>query len=232
MTFIYSQILKQPSYSFLPKLIKLADNKASEKGLTIIEVLVGILITGIVLGVFAPIWLTIAATRIQHYRAEQAMNLAQSEIDRAQVNIMRGVKATDTDKVPPEATGITNLSTVGVPTAIVTSYSDLTPTKALAVDVDNDGEIDFLVQLFRDDGEKFGEGITKDEFSLFRMGVRVYSRAAKDNLSNLQTQRASLGFTQGLKEQATRPLAVYYAEIVRSDTKKSLSQYQDYLTNH
>ncbi|AFY78493.1 MAG: hypothetical protein IGR93_20005 [Hydrococcus sp. C42_A2020_068] len=229
MAFMQSQKLERRSYSLLPKLIKSIDVRASDKGLTMMEVLVGILVSSIVVGVFAPVWLTIAATRIQHFRAEQAMNLAQSEIDRAQVNIMRGVKATDTDKVPPQATSVTNLSDVGRPTATVTSYSALTATKALEVDVNNDGKPDFLVQLFRDGGQTFNSGVSQDEFSLFRMGVRVYSIVAKDNLSNLETQRASLGFTQGLKEQATHPLAVLYAEIVRSDTKKSLDEYKEYL---
>lgn len=63
------------------------------------------------------------------------------------------------------------------------------------------------------------------------MGVRVYSAVAAQNLSNLEIERASLKFTTGEGNQRSRPLAVMYPLIVRSDSNISMDRYKTYLRN-
>jgi hypothetical protein len=60
------------------------------------------------------------------------------------------------------------------------------------------------------------------------MGVRVYAFAASQNLDNgqLQTQPASLRLTSGLGGQTTRPLAVQYSTIVRSNSGDGVDLYR------
>jgi hypothetical protein len=121
---------------------------------------------------------------------------------------------------------------VGIPTTTVTSLTALdSPTKALEVDTNNDGQPDYLVQMFRDQGLRFNEGLAENQIAIFRMGIRVYSGLARDNLSNLSTNLASLNLTQGIGQQRVRPLAVLYTEVSVNDLRGSLPRYRDYLAS-
>lgn len=214
----------------LLKLSKFQGNSALDKGFTLIETLMAMLIITAILSMVASIFLISTASRVQTLQAERAIDIAQGEIDRVQTYVASGVKGNDTTgKVPPVTTG--SLTSVSAPTQIVTQRSDLTAGKAIRIDADNDGKQDFLIQLFRDAGVTFGTGSAANgELAFFRMGVRVYSLNAASNVGSLQSEVASVGFTQGLIDEKTKPLAVLYTEIIRGDSKLSLDQYKQYLS--
>ncbi len=214
-------------------LILLKLTKNSEQGLSLTEILVSMMISSIVLALLAPLFLMSAAYRLNSLRAEQASAVASSEIDRVQTLMAKGVKKNETLGILPPVTD-EQFDALNPPEATVTDRNDLTDSsKALELDYDGDGKADFLVQLFRNPGFDFDSGgKTKDQVAFFKMGVRVYSIAAKDNLANLDTsgELASTLFTN-IKDQIEKPLAAINTEIIRGDSKLSLLKYKEYLEN-
>ncbi len=210
----------------LAKLLKF--NQQNEQGLSLTETLVAMLISSIVVAMLSPVFLLSMASRLQSFRAKQATEVAQSEIDRVQTLMAQGVKQDATVGVLPPVT--TNFSLVNPPTTTVTDRNSLTKDNALEIDYDNDGVKDYFVQLFRDEGVVFDSGLAKDEVAFFRMGVRVYSIASKDKLGALDSSGkvASISFTN-LEEQTEKPLAILYTEVIRGDSKLSLLKYKEYL---
>jgi hypothetical protein len=187
--------------------------------------------TGLVAAV-APLVLIAVSTRVYNYRVEQATQLAQAQINRIQTLMAQGVRADQENQLPPATAANVRVSQVGIPTSTVTALTALdSPTKALEVDTNNDGQPDYLVQMFRDQGLRFTEGLAEDQIAIFRMGIRVYSGLARDNLANLSTNLASLNLTQGIGQQRVRPLAVLYTEISVNDLRGSLTRYRDYLAS-
>ncbi|WP_013324229.1 hypothetical protein [Gloeothece verrucosa] len=211
----------------------------SHQGFTIVEALVGITVAGLVFASTAPLILLAMATRLQSYRALQAMQIAQGEINRVQVLMSEGIKQDqETGQLPPPVASNVAITQVAAPT---TSVKDATisavdqSSKALEIDLDNNPNTTddvFLVQTFRDAGIRFDQGTAVNQLAIFRMGVRVYSGLAKSNLGSLQTTPISLNVTQSLAQQRTRPLAVLYAEVSRSDLQFSLQKYKQYLNNN
>lgn len=208
---------------------------SSSQGLTIIECLVAMVIASTVLAFISPPILLAVATRVQNQKAEQSFELAQLEVDRIRVLLERG-KYTNSD-LPPELTkDNTNTSTnVGKTPALAsgtsgftTSRTDMTATKGLAVDVNQDGTYDFVVQTFRDAGQAVSD--TDTTLITFQMGVRVYTYKALTNNTKLRTEAAPLGLTSGEGFQNTRPLAVIYTRVTRSDLKESFDKYIKELT--
>jgi len=227
-------------FPYLFWLHRCSQPRPSALGFSLLEVIVSILVFGIVLGFMAPLVFVVQATRVQNRRFEQALALAQRELDRMQAEVIRGVEAGDNEegnplaagRVPPETAA--ELAAAPAPTAVVASYGEISaPTHGLAVDVDGVGDGDYLVQTFRDAGLTFGEdGAAAQEFALFRMGVRVYAGEAADNFgAGLGTERAPVTLTTGLGQHATQPLAVLYGEVARSDREASLDSYRDYLAD-
>nr|MCU0537291.1 hypothetical protein [Hydrococcus sp. Prado102] len=94
---------------------------------------------------------------------------------------------------------------------------------------------DFLIQTFRDPGiSEADAGNTNSSASnaqiiAFRMGVRVYSKFAKENLGSLETEAVALGMTQSIGQQNKRPLAILYTDFVRGDVTLSLQGYRKFL---
>jgi len=92
---------------------------------------------------------------------------------------------------------------------------------------------DFLVQVFRNDGicadgpcaSSSGNADEKRPLA-FSVGVRVYSALAK-NATALQKEKASLTGTTGTGQAGTRPLAVLYATVAKSDSSNSLNRYRE-----
>ena len=172
------------------------------------------------------------------------MHLAQGEIDRVRVLVEQG-KYTVNDLPAVPATSPSDITSVSAPTILSntlkssnSSCSNLytgtqTPdtSTALQVDVNRDCQPDFLVQTFRD-GVTFTGANNQTVVMGFRMGVRVYAYAAvapNGQLPTLETQPASLKFITGLGSQRSRPLAVLYTTITRSDSNLSLCKYKDSL---
>ena len=215
---------------------------ASEKnqGSSLLEVLAAIVIIATVLSFISPLLLLVAASRVQLKETEQAISLAQNQVDLVQAYMARGVDQNTSDddstlsaesKLPPVSTGSTLLSQAA-PNTILPIGGRLTDaSQALEVDTDNDGSADFLVQTFRDSGQRFNSGEAINNLAVFRMGVRVYSIQAKSKLesNNGATEAASLLFLQGIKERTRQPLAVVFSEVSQSDLEISLDAYNEYL---
>lgn len=201
-------------------------------GLTLIEVLLAIVMTGIVLAAIAPVLALSAATRIQNRQLEQAYALAQQEVDRVQAAMAGGVPQDEEAGIVPPEVSYANYQSTGAPSDTKTDRAELTSSDALVVDVDSDGATDFFVQVFRDEGVRFTTGTGENQLGTFRMTVRVYSSRAESNLlaDNLEdTVTASSTLTSRLEQWATSPLIVTQSEISRSDLELSLDVYRQYL---
>lgn len=223
-----------------------ASSRHPDRGLTLIEGLIAIVIVSITLVSITPPIFWATGTRIQNRRAEQALQLAQGEIDRVRTIVDQG-KATIAS-LPADA-GVTNIRSANIPapsiagnTATVnpkcTSVDDGIPAvnKYTQVNTDPNPEnpadckANFLIQTFRSTGIAATAGGVPDGFV---MGVRVYSIVAEPNLiaGKGLTEQASLKGTNGLGNQLTRPLAVQYSTIVRSNASENLDIYRKLCPN-
>jgi type II secretory pathway pseudopilin PulG len=210
----------------------------SEQGATLLECLMAIVIIGLTVAMIAPPLVIAAATRVQNRRAEQALQLAQGEVDRVRALVARNdhlpavLPATTT---PPGG----NLQAVAAPNAAPSllkspracpnpyTGTQILVTQVLRIDVDGDCQADFLMQTFRTDGRtSASENSGLKRPSEFQMGVRVYSILADGNWSNLSALPASLQLTKGQGNQRSRPLAVLYTPVANSDQGGSLCFYQ------
>jgi type II secretory pathway pseudopilin PulG len=201
-------------------------------GFSLTEALVGFTIATGLVAAIAPLVLIAVSTRLYNYRVEQATQLAQTQINRIQTLMAQGVQSSQETQLPPATAAGVRVSQVGAPTATETSLTALSsPTEALEVDTNNDGQPDYLVQMFRDQGLRFTDGLAENQLAVFRMGIRVYSALAGDNLANLSTNLAPINLTQGIGQQRTKPLAVLYTEISVNDLRGSLTRYRDYLAS-
>jgi len=215
--------------------------KNQSEGLTILECLLAIMVVTVVISFISPIIFLSVATRVQNRRIEQAMELAQSEIDRVQVLMAQGVNSANEVNLPPDKyannTIITDVTTVVAPTSVMSTLVSSVmqspfPTNAnqlRRIDINGDSNPDFLIQIFRDQGARYSSGIAVNQLAVFRMGVRVYSFVAEDNVGNLETRMADVKFATGLGQQTTNPLAVFYTEVSRSDLDLSSETYEEYL---
>lgn len=201
-------------------------------GFSLLEGIVTIVIIGIVLGFLAPLVFLVQTSSAQNRRFEQALALAQQELDRVQAELARGVSVAEETEVIPAATAATVLASTPAPTATVQSYSDIANvTDALPVDVDGDGDDDFLVQTFRSQGLRFGSGTALGQLALFQLGVRVYSVEAirtLDASGTLEIEPLPVNLTSSLGAQATRPLVATYSQVSRGDNAVTLDVYQEY----
>ncbi len=119
------------------------NSKTKAQGFTLVESLMGIVVISVVAVVITPPIVISTATRVQNRRAEQAMQLAQAEVDRTRVFVEQG--GNYTAKLPYILTGtITNgdIAKVAAPTSFVATrtLADAS-TKAFGVDVDKDNQV-------------------------------------------------------------------------------------------
>ena len=202
----------------------------STQGLTIIECLVAMVIASTVLAFISPPILLAVATRVQNQKAEQSFEVAQAEVDRIRVLLERGNYANTA--LPPLSSSTTGIGNTSAPTSGAAGHTTdrtlMTAAKGLAVDVNQDGTYDFVVQTFRDAGAAVSP--TETRLITFQMGVRVYAYKALASGGTLLTQAAPLGFTTGDGFQNTRPLSVIYTRLTRSDLKESFCKYVTELT--
>jgi type II secretory pathway pseudopilin PulG len=220
---------------------------STNEGLTIMECLVAILLIGLTTAMITPPLVIATATRVQNRRAEQALQIAQDEVDRISTMVQQGVHKTS---VLPDVASGTNLKSVPAPTALSTQYFKtsrrdgcaakgttynyqgiVAASQALPIDVDGDCEEDFFMQVFRTAGV-FTDGEANRPLpgdrrpAQFSLGVRVYSKLAQNNLSTgkLQTEPASLQITEGQGKQASNPLTVVYKPIIWSEQSDALCE--------
>lgn len=225
------------------------------QGFTLLECVMAIAIMGLTFGLVLPPLLIASATRVQNRRAEQALVVAQRELDRIDALVRRSRHTPDV--LPDVAAGLPgNLENVAAPTR---TYSQLRSTNnscanaytgtggpvpatnALLVDVNGDCNADFMIQVFRDRGSvSVAEASTANPRpSEFTVGVRVYSIVAgrssatspqvglNDTLTGLDTKQANLSMTSGETNQLKRPLTVIYTRYAWSDRDGSACAYQD-----
>ena len=217
-------------------------NGKSEQGLTLIECLVAIVVVSITLIAITPPIFFITATRVQSRKAEQALQVAQAEVDRVRAIVERGVyTANDLPAV------VGSINNVPAPTSIASgilrsansssscnTYTGalVAATSLLPVNTDIDPanpaacQSQYLVQTFRTAGTN---GVAVPTASSgFRLGVRVYADIPllRQSLGSLQTGQASLRFVSGVGNQNLRPLAILYSTVVRNDTSNSLQDYR------
>jgi prepilin-type N-terminal cleavage/methylation domain-containing protein len=212
--------------------------KTSEQGLTLLECLMAIVVIGLTVAMITPPLVIAAATRVQNRRAEQALQIAQGEVERVRAMVAR-------DQHTPARLPATtnppggNLQAVAAPASLsqfrkspascgTYNGQQIPVNQTLLVDVDGDCQDDFIMQVFRTQGNTNNTEIVQgsNRPSEFQMGVRVYSILANGNWSNLQTLPASLQLTKGEGRQRSRPLAVLYTPFASSDQSDTLCFYQ------
>lgn len=195
--------------------------KSSQQGLTLLEVLIGILIISIVVVTSTPPLILGVATRVQARRAEQAFNLAQQQVQQIELLVEQGsYKETDL----PNVASITNAqdpSQAAAPTNFCSSckkYSDPNATQLFKPNAQGE----YLVQIFRTPGVQEGAGANATTVA-FKLGVRVYYKSAQSQLGNLGTTRAPLTLTSGEGSIQRLPLAVLYLPICKPDASTALT---------
>lgn len=207
--------------------------KSNDQGFSLLECLMAIVVIAVVITSFTPPIFLAVGTRIQNRRAEQALQLAQGEVDKVRRIVEQGDYRDE--HLPPQASvDDLNVRTHSAPGGAETQNSDnpkkfaSSASSGLEVDVNGDGTQDFIVQTYRSPGKRDSNG----RLVAFGMGVRVYAYLVTKNFGELEnppTRAASLGLTTALGQQRRRPLAAMYTSVVRSDTNTSLCSYQDFL---
>jgi prepilin-type N-terminal cleavage/methylation domain-containing protein len=207
---------------------------ANQVGLTLIECLVAIVIVAIAAAIVAPAMVLSVATRVQSQRASQALDIAQSEIDRIRLLVERGDDyGPALPPVLPDAVVATlnderELADVLGPNSLASTATVY--TEAFPIDIDDDGNPDYAVQSFRTPGQNPAGGTVPVAFI---MGVRVYEhRAVDEATTNLEgTEQASLTMTSGEGDRLERPLAALYSSIALSEDGQAFCNYIDYLAS-
>lgn len=204
-----------------------AKKAGRDHGLTLLECLVAISVIGLSSSIIAPVMIFSVATRVQSQKAEQALQLAQSEVDNIRAEVERGGDYTTfLNTYPQTLESEENIATTLAPTsASPTGFTSSNVRTAKTVNIDDDSEDEFVVQVFRTAGVS-SAGIPV----AFKVGVRVYdNNAFQRNSTAMETEAAALNMTSGEGERGRRPLAVLYADIVQSDRQLSLCNYRQYI---
>jgi prepilin-type N-terminal cleavage/methylation domain-containing protein len=222
---IHQTTKKIEARSSLQRILPLANTQFnSQVGLTLIECLVAIVIVALAGAIVAPAMVLSVATRVQSQRAEQALEIAQSEIDSLRVLIERG---DDYTAALPPSTTVTNekeLAKVVGPNSIASTVT--THLQARPVDIDDDGSNDYAIQTFRSPGR-----VVDSTPVAFTMGVRVYDfdAVSQANGTSLPSDEASLAMTSGEGERSQKPLATLYTTIAVSQAGQSFCDFIGYL---
>jgi len=194
-----------------------------------------VVVMGLTMAMITPPLVIAAATRVQNRQAEQAMQIAQGEVDRVRAMLAREIRANVTLAQLPAIASISgNLEGFAAPASTsslmkspVTCSAAYNGTQVpvnqgLRVDVDGDCKADFFMQTFRTAGTIRGSATTPSDF---QMGVRVYSILAASSLGTLNTKAAALQIVGGQGNRKTRPLAVLYTPFSQSDQGSTLCSY-------
>ncbi|MEA5466009.1 prepilin-type N-terminal cleavage/methylation domain-containing protein [Leptothoe sp. PORK10 BA2] len=206
--------------------------RSKNDGLTLLESLVAIVVIGISVAVMSPMVILSVATRVQSQQAEQAFQIAQAEVDRIKLIVERGGDYTlNIASTPNTVLSTADFNTapkgpVPAPKNIAANYS-ATSDSAKGIDVDNDGNNDYAVQVFKTAGSTTSTG----KPVAFDLGIRVYRADVVNPANSLSVEQAYLGLTSGEGQSATRPLATIYTSIIKSDTDRSLCDYYGFLNS-
>ena len=187
-------------------------------GLTLIECLVAIVMVGLIGSAIAPALLISVATRVQSQKAEQALELAQSEIDKVR-QIMERSEYKDengTSTLPAKALDADNdVAKVDPPDQgepLDPGDYDYYPEALQTKEVELNGER-FAVQVYRTPGKFVEDGVPVT----FNLGVRVYDYDAVVNSDSLQTKPAALSMVSSQGQRTDSPLVALYTTVTASD---------------
>ncbi len=149
----------------------------------------------------------------------------------AEWNLMRGIT--------PTCNTVSNLKTAvaatGTTAAIPADQHYPPVDQYLPVDTDGDCKADFLVQIFRNDGICSDGPCAASTLPLadrrplvFSVGVRVYAAIAKQaTVATLEPEKSRLTGTTGTGQTGSRPLAVLYSTVAKSDSSTALNRYRE-----
>lgn len=210
------------------------------QGLTLVECIMAIVVIALTTAMITPPLFIAAATRMQNQRAEQAMQIAQGEVDRIRALVERAQHTPDRLPLP---IGRTPIRDTDVPTRLSSLLSEnrscntynseerLPAGTAFGVDSDSNCKPDFAVQTFTSRGQPV-VGDSQSRLGTFCLVVRVYGKPAINEAGDgfagsLETTPASLRFTTGEGNQRTRPLAVITTPMIWSDRSSSIRNIQD-----
>ena len=227
----------------LPRLRSVSPPASAQAGVTLLECLIAVAVIGITSALILPPLFVAAASRVQNRRAEQALQIAQGEVDRIQTMVASGSHTLARLPAFGPTSATVSLNTVAPPASVASAILKSVKTgtggcntytgqqialnQALSVDVDGDCTADFYMQVFRDDvstNRAPGPTNPPPPPNNFRLAVRVYSALALPNFGSMSTPvlPASLQITSGEGNQRLRPLAVLYSQAVWSDQSVSL----------
>jgi type II secretory pathway pseudopilin PulG len=192
-------------------------------GLTLIECLVAIVMVGLIGSAIAPALLISVATRVQSQKAEQALELAQSEIDKVRQIMERGEYEKDGTSTLPEAAPFDgddykfdyDVAKVNPPDKgepLDPGDYDYYPNAFQTQEVELNGER-FAVQVYRTPGKPIDDGVPVT----FNLGVRVYDYDAVVNSDSLQTKPAALSMVSSQGQRTDSPLVALYTTVTASD---------------
>lgn len=238
-----SLLFRKHSYRGLRSYQELSGN---QQGLTLIECLVAIVVVALTIGIISPPLLLSVATRVQSQRIQQATDVAQGEIDTVRRIIDQG--SYTVDDLPQVAANPAGGGTplldedimdvagpaYGIdPEVSDIGYVDLDPTETKEVDLDDDGENDFAIQVYRTEGKSVTDANGNAQPVSFALAVRVYDYDAlgaqtSGNLDSGLTGDASAGLTSGDGERKSKPLTVLYTTIVKGENSDSYCNYFEY----
>lgn len=186
------------------------------RGLTITECLVAVIIANAMIALLPPVILMLQATRVQNERIEQATTIAQGEVD--DVGVKVATLASDTSLfptdaafravLPPSITG--TLSAQAPPTSIQTCSG--MPSSPSVGCIRSLGRHEYVVQQFRT------PGVARRDFSNFEMQVRVYSRRLWQGAGGPVTTNPAIPVTPAMTaspEASRRPLVVLTTNIIK-----------------
>lgn len=232
----------------------LPTTRASIAGLTLLEALVAMIIISVIISVITPPVFIAVATRVYQRKTEQALNIAQQEVDAVRRTISSGDYNADStssffyEKVlPPTVANGTRLDTYTAPTSVCNKPTALptgqlyctTPSASIergensgGVGGSTDNQSIFYVQVFRTVGSPLRSNDAAP--GAFRMAVRVYEEEPGAG-KTLGTQQAALTFTTGTANRrgtTAQPLAVLYTEVSRGDNgKESLNSIRTFVNS-
>ncbi|MEO1590611.1 MAG: prepilin-type N-terminal cleavage/methylation domain-containing protein [Cyanobacteria bacterium J06632_22] len=204
----------------IAKLMRPLFKGKSDSGLTLIECLVAVAVIAATVGITTPVVILSVATRVQSQRAEQALQLAQAEIDRLRVQTERGGSYTIDVASTALATDVTQFE-ANVPAPVNGIDNAQASTSVNYARLASVSGNEYAIQSFRTVGSTTATGKPIS----FDMGVRVYRADVIRNTpaGDLKTEGAALNMTSG--EELERPLAVIYTTIVQGDREDSLCNY-------
>ena len=219
------------------------------QGLTLIECLVAILMVALLASAIAPALALAVATRVQSQKADQAMKLAQTEIDRVRLLTEEGLagqrpgesatafqasKQAYLDKFPSRVATLDNnaakdQSAPG--TQVVNNRASLTATNTLGIKLNpTEPGATSNTNCVNDNSCDFAVQIYRtrgypdnatDAPAAFGMGVRVYDYRAVTSGATLSTDPASLALSAGDGGRSQKPLAVLYTTIATGEKSNS-----------